>query len=91
MKFRTQGSIIVLIAVTLALPVSAFAAIKSGDNCTKVGKTTTQSGSKYFCVKKNGKLVWSKAVASTKPTPTPTPTPTPSPTLAYTPAEWQQN
>jgi hypothetical protein len=89
MKVRAQGSIIVLIVVTLALPVSAFAAIKSGDTCTKVGKTTTQSGSKYFCVKKNGKLVWSKAVASTKPTPTPTPTP--SPTLAYTPAEWQQN
>jgi len=91
MKLRAQGSILVLIVATLALPVSALAAIKSGDTCTKVGKTTTQSGSKYFCVKKNGKLVWSKAVASTKPTPTPTPTPTPSPTLAYTPAEWQQN
>ena len=48
-----------------------------------------QSGYKYFCVKKSGKLVWSKgaktAVKAT-PAPTPTPTPKPSPTPTPTPS-----
>lgn len=49
------------------------AVIKSGDSCTKVGKTTVQSGLKYFCVKKSGKLLWSKGVKNAvKATPAPT-------------------
>jgi hypothetical protein len=84
MKIRAKRLSILTIAFCLLLPTQSFAAIKSGDSCTKVGKTTTQSGYKYFCIKKNGKLVWGNPVKDTKPTPTP------SPTLAYTPAQWQQ-
>ena len=69
MKARVLGSIAVLIAVTLALPISAVGAIKSGDTCPKLGKTTTQSGYKYFCIKKNGKLVWGNRVKVTAPAP----------------------
>ena len=65
----------------------AEAAISAGDSCTKVGKTTVQSGYKYFCVKKSGKLVWSKgAKTAVKATPAPTPTPTPKPSPTLTPS-----
>ena len=78
MKLR----IAVLIAIALlgsSSSLVAEAAISAGDSCTKVGKTTVQSGIKYFCVKKNGKLVWSKgAKSAVKATPAPTPIPTPS-------------
>lgn len=51
-------------------------AIAPGETCTKVGKTTVQSGLKFFCVKKNGKLAWSKGVKTlVKETPKPSPTP----------------
>ena len=58
-----------ILALSLALlllpsiPTSSSAAIKVGDNCTKIGKTALQSGAKYFCVKRNSRLIWSKGVA----------------------------
>lgn len=74
--------IAVLTAIALlgsSTSVVAEAAISAGDSCTKVGKTTVQSGIKYFCVKKSGKLVWSKgAKTAVKASPAPTPIPTPS-------------
>ena len=86
--------IAVLIAIALlggSTSLVAEAAISAGDSCTKVGKTTVQSGYKYFCVKKSGKLVWSKGAktavkATPAPTPTPTPKPSPSPTPTPTPS-----
>ena len=67
MKARSKSSVIFIVACALMLPVSTFAAIKTGDSCLKIGKTLTQSGLKYFCVKKNGKLVWSNPVKEAKP------------------------
>jgi len=85
-----------LLALALALiPVVAVSAqkITAGDTCPKVGKIIIQSGTKYFCVKKSGKLVWNKGVKvvvktppSVSPTPTPTVTPKPSPTPTPAPS-----
>jgi hypothetical protein len=78
----------VLIAAVLVIsPLSAFAAVKAGDSCKKVGATATASGKKFTCIKSGKKLVWNKGVAVAKPKPvqTPTPTPTPAPTATPTP------
>ena len=49
----------VLIAAVLAIsPLSAFAAVKAGDSCKKVGATATASGKKFTCIKSGKKLVW---------------------------------
>ena len=73
----------------LALSVNhsvAAATIKAGDTCPKLGKITTQNNIKYFCIKKNNKLVWNKGVkTAVKVTPAPTPTPTPKPSPTPTP------
>jgi hypothetical protein len=37
-----------------------------GSTCTKSGKQQVISGQKFFCVKRSGKLVWSKGVALAK-------------------------
>ena len=58
-----------VLAFSLLAPIPVVAAIKSGENCSKVGKTATESGLKFFCIKKSGKLVWSKPVRDPKPTP----------------------
>jgi hypothetical protein len=73
--------------VILILPAAtSWSANKQGSKCSTLGKTQVSKNLKYSCVKKNGKLVWSKGVpipsktklASATPTPTPTPTPQPS-------------
>ena len=56
------------LVISLILPLTANAAIKTGDTCSKLGKTTTQGSYKYFCIKKNGKLVWGNPVKNPKPT-----------------------
>ncbi|CAN1528227.1 hypothetical protein MCERE8_01335 [Candidatus Nanopelagicaceae bacterium] len=88
----------VLLVIALFLfPFNAFAVVKAGATCTKLGATSTYSGKKYTCIKSGKKLVWNKGVAIAKPVPTitptpyptpeatPTPTPTPTPTVAPTP------
>ena len=58
-----------LAAVTVALLLSivvapgSAAAVKAGAACKKVGLTNITGGFKYTCVKKSGKLTWSKGVA----------------------------
>jgi hypothetical protein len=85
-------------AALFLVPMSAIAAVKSGDTCKKVGTTATANGKKFTCVKSGKKFVWNKGVAipkprpsttsspssspSTVPTVAPTPTPTPTPVLA---------
>ena len=41
--------------------------VKQGNSCPKLGKTIVQNGSKYFCVKKSNKLIWSKGVPFVEP------------------------
>ena len=58
-----------LAAVTAALLLSVVvapessAAIKVGASCKKAGLINITGGLKYTCVKKSGKLTWSKGVA----------------------------
>jgi len=70
-----------------ALPLSANAAVKTGDTCKKVGTTSTANGKKYTCIKSGKKLVWNKGVVipTPKPSPSPTITATPTPTPTSTP------
>jgi M6 family metalloprotease-like protein len=85
----------VLMVATLVfslISLPSFAAVKVGDKCPKIGKTTTSNGSQFKCIKKNKRLVWQKVKLITPlppptpaPTPTPMPTPTPTPTTSFTP------
>ena len=78
----------VLIAAVLAIsPLSAFAAVKAGDSCKKVGATATASGKKFTCIKSGKKLVWNKGVAVAKPKPVETVVPEATPTPSPTPTE----
>ena len=71
------------IAFALALVLSVVvapgssAAVKAGATCKKAGLISITGGLKYTCVKKSGKLTWSKGVA-VKPSAKPTVTAKPS-------------
>jgi hypothetical protein len=83
--------LVTILVGCLALSVNlsnAAATIKAGATCPKLGKITTQNNIKYFCIKKNNKLVWNKgAKVTVKATQTPAPksTSTASPTSTPTP------
>lgn len=68
---------IVFFGAAIASP--AFAAVKAGSTCPKLGKTAIASGKKFVCIKSGKKSVWSKGVT------TPAPNPSPKPTVAVTP------
>ena len=89
-----------LISLVLALSLSSLPAFsantpKAGSACTKKGVTKTYKGKEFKCLKKGGKLVWSKgkivnketSVAAPEVTPSPSPTPTPTSTPKETPKE----
>ncbi|MCX6435468.1 MAG: hypothetical protein NTY21_05230 [Actinobacteria bacterium] len=83
---------VLVIAISAALFISstsmAQGAVKTGDTCSKVGKTSTAAGKKYTCIKVKGKPVWNKGVVVKNPvvkviaTPTATPTATPKPSAS---------
>lgn len=74
------------IASSLSMP--AFAAVKAGATCPKVGKTSVASAKTFTCVKSGKKLVWNKGVAIAKPVaaPSATPSASPKPVAAKVPA-----
>ena len=85
MKLRAT---FISLALMLGLvSVSEAVAPKEGLKCAKAGLVSTYKNYKYTCVKKSGKLLWSKGVLVNAPLPTPTPTPaiSPSPTPSLTP------
>lgn len=74
----------------------AYAAVKSGSPCKKLGAISTIKKVNYKCVKERKKLIWriikspiptanSSPVPTLDSTPTPTQTPTPTPTLSSSP------
>ena len=67
------------------LPLNAFAAVKAGSTCTKLGATSTTGDKRYTCIKSGKKLVWDKGVKVVTPKPIATPIPSPSPTPSATP------
>jgi len=74
---------LLIVGLTLS-PLSAVAAVKSGDLCKKAGTMATASGVKFKCVKSGKKLVWSKRVVVAKPKPAALPKPAVTPEAAPT-------
>ncbi|MFY8003140.1 MAG: hypothetical protein ACOVO8_06055, partial [Candidatus Nanopelagicaceae bacterium] len=53
--------LVVLITVALIAPTSvSWSAVKAGQKCTKAGVIRVVKNLEYKCIKKSGKLVWSK-------------------------------
>lgn len=88
----------VALALGLLVPTISQAAPKAGAKCTKKGKIQVHKSYEFTCIKKNGKLVWSKGqfkpfgagfeVSVPKepwPTISPTPAPSSTPTSDSTP------
>ena len=82
--------IAIAISLSVAISSTAFAAVKPGNACSKLGSTSVLKGIKYTCVKSGKKLVWNKGslipVPKVTPSATPTPTPSASPSPAPTPS-----
>ena len=85
MRFRRR-LLIASVAASLLVSSSAYAVVKQGAVCSKLGATSTVQGFKYTCIKSGKKFVWGRGtkVAAPRPVPTPTPVPTPAPTPAET-------
>ena len=101
---KRSGVAWVVMAVAISLLSPAFSATppKAGQKCTSLNKKQAYKNYQYTCVKKSGKLVWSKGVLVKKETPSaaaPTsssspatipsidPMPSPSPTPSALPSQ----
>jgi hypothetical protein len=82
---RSSKFLPLVIVGLLFISASANAAVKPGDQCKKVGMTSTAKNLKFTCIKSGKKLVWSKGVQVKKSSPTPVATPAPTPTPTATP------
>ena len=95
--------LIAILVLSLLLPVAtSWSAPKTGAKCSKLGKKEVLKNFEYTCIKKSGKLVWSKgkkisiAMPDTLPTPTPssqstaTPSSTPTPSATTTASDQPQ-
>ena len=76
----------VALAMSLLVPTISQAAPKAGAKCTKKGKIQVHKSHEFTCIKKNGKLVWSKGQLlerenNTNVEKNPTPQPTSSETM----------
>jgi hypothetical protein len=87
-----RGAIGIVAALFISLLSPAFSATppKAGQKCTSLNKKQTYKNYQYTCIKKSGKLVWSKGVLVKKESasaaaPTSSPIPTPSPSATPTP------
>jgi M6 family metalloprotease-like protein len=74
---KSLTSTLLVIAVSLALPSSAPAAVKAGAACTKAGQTSVSGNKKFTCVKSGKKLAWDKGSSLTAPVAKPAATPAP--------------
>ena len=63
------------LALAVVVTPASSAAVKEGSACKKAGQVSTVAGRKFTCIKKSGKLVWTKGVAvKTSPVVSATPT-----------------
>jgi len=83
---RSVVTIVIALVAALILPTTSSAAPKAGAKCPKKGKIQVYKSYEYTCVKKSGKLIWSKGkkisestAANPENSPTPEPTPAASP------------
>ena len=58
-KFLSFGLVLAFSFTSSLIP--AHSAIKSGDTCKSVGRTTSVNGSTLICAKSGSKLVWTKS------------------------------
>jgi hypothetical protein len=74
---KRRIALLSLISFSLSLPVNpAYALVKAGAACKKVGITSVALGKTYTCTKSGKKLVWDKGVSKTTSTvPAPADTP----------------
>ncbi len=55
--------LILALAVVISLNTgSAYAAVKAGDKCSKVGAISIVGGKKFTCIKSGKKLIWNKGI-----------------------------
>lgn len=80
---RRVAVLLCLFLILQEVPSFSAAVPKPGTRCSSLGQKKVFANKSYICLKRSGKLVWSKGVV-TKPLSTPalTPTPTVSPTLS---------
>jgi hypothetical protein len=83
-----RGAIGMVAVLFISLLAPAFSATppKAGEKCTTFNKKQIYKNYQFTCIRKSGKLVWSKGVVIKKEsTPTSSPTPSPMPTTSPTP------
>lgn len=90
-----RGAIAVVAVIILSLLNPAFSASppKAGQKCSSLNKKQIYKNYQYTCIKKSGKLVWSKGKSvetksnsAATPAPSPNLTPTPSPSVSAEPS-----
>jgi cytochrome b involved in lipid metabolism len=74
---KTFTAIALALVLSVVVAPGSSAAVKAGATCKKAGLISITGGLKYTCVKKSGKLTWSKGVA-VKPSAKPSVTAKPS-------------
>jgi hypothetical protein len=60
-----KRTVAALLVSSLSMTVNLYpasAAIKPGSACKKAGQTSVESGKKFTCIKKSGKLIWDNGV-----------------------------
>ena len=84
---RSRNAFIAMaVSFSVAISSTAFAAVKPGSACSKIGSTSVLKGIKYTCIKSGRKLVWNKGSLIPVPKVTPSATPVPTPTPAISPS-----
>lgn len=83
-------SLALLVSISSSAPISA--AVKAGDKCSKVGKTSISAGKKFTCIKSGSRLIWNKGsvIAKSAVAPVqsiPSANPSPSPAIVEPPKE----
>jgi cytochrome b involved in lipid metabolism len=88
---KTFTAFALALVLSVVVAPESSAAVKAGATCKKAGLISITGGLKYTCVKKSGKLTWSKGVAvkpSAKPSVTAKPSVAP---VSYTMAQVSAN
>ena len=84
---KIVASVGIALLLSVVVAPGSSAAVAAGAACKKAGQVSTAGGMKYTCVKKSGKLVWSKGVAvkaSAKPSATTTASASATPSVTAT-------
>jgi hypothetical protein len=64
---KRLASVMISALLLSTLTPVAFAAIKPGNSCSKLGAVVYTSGKKYTCVKSGSRWIWNKGIVASKP------------------------